>query len=379
MRESAYPEILKRPIVEELAPTDFAEVTEEQSSTLPNNSLALLSPGELGIVLSVGDFASLPGTTITVPITISDAENLQSLSVSFAYDPSILSIVDPDSDTTENEGVRRAGISADWELEPNNPVVNVNQETGEVSLTLVNNQELPTVDEGGNVPSGTILEVDFEVSEDAELGSTSSIDLQNARVGVNDRDIEVGDSNLGDGNFTVGESATVELFRFRNTTFETGTYVFVGAEERDAIRADENLNQTFALDGVQEDGTINPAFKASTQPGDDLVGFYRLKSLAVPGTFLFVAREEYDLIFAPDSDQQDQWEKEGFNETGEEDIPEFYLLDNIAERGVQFNRFQNNQNNTFLYTGPGETQAIAEDPNLSNLFNDQGPAFKSLD
>lgn len=378
MNGSDNQEIQERPFVEELVPTSFAEVSnKDNSNSILNDSLALLSPDDLGTVLSVVNSANLPGTTVTVPIAISDAEGLQSLSVTLTYDPSILSIVDPDSETAENEGVRRAGISAGWELNPTNPVANVNQETGEVSISLVNTGELPQADEDGNVPSGTILEIDFQVNENAELGSTANIDLQTARLGVNDQDIEAGNANLQDGEVTVGESASLELFRFRNTTFDTGTYVFVGATERDSILANPDFNQTFELDGRQEDGTVNAAFKASTTPGDDLIPFYRLKSLDVPGTFLFVSTEEYNGIFAEDSDQREKWEKEGLDTEGN-DIPEFYLYDGSADIGVEFNRFQNTQNNTFLYAGPGETEAIANDPNLSNLFNNQGVAFESL-
>jgi hypothetical protein len=174
------------------------------------------------------------------------------------------------------------------------------------------------------------------------------------------------------------DSETIELFRFRNTSFESGTYVFVGAAEKDAILADEDLSNTFALDGQQEDGTVNPAFTASTTAvGDESIPFYRLKSLDVPGTFLFVSTEEYETIFAEDSDQRDKWEKEGLDGEGN-DIAEFYLLDGSADRGVEFNRFQNNQNNTFLYAGPEETQTIENDPNLSSLFINQGIAFESL-
>jgi hypothetical protein len=176
---------------------------------------------------------------------------------------------------------------------------------------------------------------------------------------------------------TAPEPETIELYRFRNTAFETGTYVFVGAEERDNILEDPDLNQTFSLDGQQEDGTINPAFVASTVAGEDYIPFYRLSSLENPGTFLFVSTEEYEGIFAENSDQRDKWEQQGFDEA-ETDIPEFYLYDGSADLGTEFNRFQNSQNNTFLYAGPEETEAIANDPNLANVFNDQGVAFESL-
>ena len=55
-----------------------------------------------------------------------------------------------------------------------------------------------------------------------------------------------------------------------------------------------------------------------------------------------------------------------------------YLLDGSADRGVEFNRFQNTQNGTFLYAGPGETETIENDPNLSDIFVNQGVAFESL-
>ncbi len=172
---------------------------------------------------------------------------------------------------------------------------------------------------------------------------------------------------------------TIDLFRFRNTNFETGAYVFVGAEERDAILANPDFNQTFALDGVQEDGSITPAFTASTVAGEDLIPFFRLESLALDtlGTFLFVSTEELNAIFAEGSDQADQWVRQGFDENGE-DIPEFFLFDGVADRGDDFNRFQNNQNNTFLFAGPEESAAIANDPNLANIFTNQGVAFESL-
>ena len=182
---------------------------------------------------------------------------------------------------------------------------------------------------------------------------------------------------VGDVGEELGLVQTIDLFRFRNTSFDTGTYVFVGEQEKNDILADENLSNTFSLDGEQEDGTVIPAFTASTTPGDGLIAFYRLKSLDVEGTFLFVAQQEYDGIFAEDSEQRDKWEPEGLNEAGE-DIPEFYLYDGSADTGTQFNRFQNTQNGTFLYAGEAETEAIESDDNLSNLFTNQGVAFKSL-
>ena len=170
---------------------------------------------------------------------------------------------------------------------------------------------------------------------------------------------------------------TIDLFRFRNTNFETGTYVFVGAEERDAILADPDLSESFELEGRQPDGSISPAFTASTQPGDDLLPFFRLQSLETPGTFLFVSRGEYDAIFAEDSNQKDKWEQEGLDSQGN-DIPEFYLFGAGAGQGPVFNRFQNQENNTFLFASPEETASINSNPDLSGTFLDRDSAFESL-
>ena len=163
----------------------------------------------------------------------------------------------------------------------------------------------------------------------------------------------------------------IELFRFRNTNFDTGTYVFVGAAERDAILANTDLNQIFELEG---NGAT--AFTASTKPGEDLLPFFRLQS-DVPGTFLFVSTAEYNAIFAEDSNQKDEWTQEGLDAEGN-DIPEFYLFGVDAGQGVEFNRFQNRDNNTFLFAGPDETAAINSNPSLSAIFIDQGVAFEAF-
>ena len=380
MNETYNQNEMEAPIVEELVPTDFAEAVEsEPDSGVSQSYLTLLDPDNLETVLSIDSFSGASGTTVTVPIAISDAEGLQSLQVNLTYDTSILTINDPNEETIENEGVRRAGISANWESDINNPIAGVDPETGEVSISLINTTgELPQPSEEGNPTSRTILEIDFQINEDAELDSVADINLQEARVGIEDRDIVVGEDNLDNGDVTVDDGTTIELFRFRNIAFDTGTYVFVGAAERDSIESNPDFNQTFELDGRQEDGTVNAAFTASTVPGENLIPFYRLRSLDVEGTFLFVSTDELNAIFAEDSDQRDKWQREGFDETGETDIPEFYLLDGSADSGTEFNRFQNNQNNTFLYAGPAESQAIADDPNLNSLFTNQGVAFESL-
>ncbi|VEP17726.1 putative Furin [Hyella patelloides LEGE 07179] len=166
-------------------------------------------------------------------------------------------------------------------------------------------------------------------------------------------------------------SEPIDLFRFHNTTYETGTYIFVNAEERDAIISDSELREIFALDG------ISPAFTASLVDGDDLAPVYRIRSLETPGTYAFVGQQERDAIFA-DPNLREIYEAEGLDSEGN-DVADFYLHPADAGLGTEINRFQNTQNGTFLYASPAETEAIINDPNLSSIFTNQGVAFNSLE
>lgn len=218
-------------------------------------------------------------------------------------------------------------------------------------------------------------EIEFLDGDYAVFGNiTEGLDLIDS-IEQGDR-IEDAEVISGLENLEQGEpTTTIDLFRFRNTSFPTGTYLFVGATERNDIQSNPNLSETFALEGEG-----NAAFKASTVESvgeDDLLPFYRLRSLDVEGTYLFVSTEEYNTIFDEDSEQKDKWEKEGFDSEGE-DVAEFYLYGADTGKGVEFHRFQNNQNNTFLFAGPEETEAINNDPNLSATFTDQGVAFEAL-
>ena len=116
---------------------------------------------------------------------------------------------------------------------------------------------------------------------------------------------------------------------------------------------------------------------ASSVQRDDLFPIYRLRSLDVPGTYLFVSTQEYDAIFADDLEQQNKWIREGLNNENE-DIPEFYLFEGSTGHGIEFHRFQNQQNSTFLYADLTETEAIVNDADLSSLWIHQGVAFESL-
>ena len=170
---------------------------------------------------------------------------------------------------------------------------------------------------------------------------------------------------------------TIELYRFNNTTTDTGTYLFVGKEERDAIKANPDLNQTFELEGVTEDGTVNSAFRAFLQPGNDLIPIFRLRHSHQAGMYLFVGEEEHQSIFAADSPQKDNWISEGVDDEGN-DIAEFYLYSSGSGLGASFERYRNVENGSYLYVTVTEGAAIRSNPDLAEIFIYEGGAFESI-
>lgn len=92
--------------------------------------------------------------------------------------------------------------------------------------------------------------------------------------------------------FNVGIEAgddLIGLYRFQNKTV-SGTYLYVGEEERNAIVNNPNLSQTFELEGL-----AFYVYGAGSGNGEPL---YRLQNNAIPGTYLFAGQQERDAIFA---------------------------------------------------------------------------------
>lgn len=180
----------------------------------------------------------------------------------------------------------------------------------------------------------------------------------------------------------------LELFRFRNNNLTTDSYVFVGEQETEEIRGDIELSSSFTLD----DGVIRffdprgfsdfnpppaPQFVASLTPEPDTIPIYRLRSLETDGTYLYVSTEEYNVIFAEDSDYRNIWITEGLDEANN-DIPEFYLRHGGSSIGQTYNRFQSIENNTFLYADAQQTAEIETNPEIARLYINQGAAFNSF-
>ena len=204
------------------------EISGEQSiDELTGNTLSESLVGSGPIILantasdpnlSIQDnLTGISGGTLTVPISINDATGVQSLTLTLNYDTNIFDVIDPVEDTETNEAIRRTGISEDWTLtagegdnpdaELPNPVAKVDDENGEIEISLFNPNGVTP--EG----SGNIVEIDFSISADAATDSTTTIDLRSARLGIDGKTDEtvLGDSLLGDGTVTVGVGGSLDV------------------------------------------------------------------------------------------------------------------------------------------------------------------------
>jgi trimeric autotransporter adhesin len=144
---------------------------------------------------------------------------------------------------------------------------------------------------------------------------------------------------------------TTSIYRFQNTGI-TGTYLFVGDEERQSVL---NNNPGFALEGE--------AFKVGVQAGDDLLPVYRFQNLDRQGTYLYVGEEERQNILAT-------------NPRFQEEGRAFYVLDPASDKGTEIYRFRNTEagkDGTYIFVGAQERDNIQA--NFSNYVL-EGVAFE---
>ena len=249
---------------------------------------------------------------------------------------------------------------ADQTIDLSDVFEDIDSDTIELSVSNNSNPELVTPVLNGNDLTLNFLEYQSGTADISVIGTA---------------DGQSGEEET----FTVTVNpTTIEFYRFNNNTTETGAYLFVAEAEKDAILADSDLSRAFTLEGVREDGSVNSAFKASSQPGENLIPLYRIKSANRPiGVYLFVGEEEYQSIFAEDSLQKDKWIKEGLDTEGN-DIAEFYLYPSGSDLGESLYRFNNTHNGGYLFVGQEESAAIRSHSDLSDIFISEGEAFETL-
>jgi len=104
------------------------------------------------LAVSIGDATAAPGSTVTVPVSVSGAQNLGSLDIAIAYDPGVLTVVSVDEGSlgnglfvsnTDRPGVATVSIADPSGINGNGPVANlkftVNGAAGTSSkLTITN-------------------------------------------------------------------------------------------------------------------------------------------------------------------------------------------------------------------------------------------------
>jgi len=112
----------------------------------------LVTIGNIG-----GSFTGTPGSTVTIPVNIDNADLLESVELRIAYDTTLLDVA--------ASGVRKGSLTGASTL-----IVNVDDAAGLVYVSMVMTRPL-------SAGAGSLLEIDFKVSQKAAAGETR-IDLQ---------------------------------------------------------------------------------------------------------------------------------------------------------------------------------------------------------
>lgn len=306
----------------------------------------------------------------------SEPNNGESSSIAFQYQIAITGAFDEplSFNLTTSDGTATAGedyVAVDEVV----TILPANVETDGSSTSIGNNNI------GNNNTDGKIIQiggsgtgttnlfesvtVDLLADEEDESAEGFSLSITNpvgVTVGRSTATAIIEDDSNGESDNSDGDADNViELFRFRNTTFDTGTYIFVSEAEKEQIIDNLDQNRTFALEGNGE-----PAFIASSSEGDDLAPFYRFQSDVTPGSYIFVGEEERNNI------------QENFADSFTEEGLAFYAYDAGTGIGEEFNRLRNTSNGTYLFANSTETEAILSDRDLANTFTNEGVAFESL-
>ncbi len=142
------------------------------------------------------------------------------------------------------------------------------------------------------------------------------------------------------------------MYRFRNTSYDTGVYLYAGETESESIK--ENYGN-FVEEGL--------AFYVSPTPQDGLIAFNRFQNTNLPGTYLYAGETESESI------------RENYANFVEEGIA-FYAYPQGSQMAATISRFQNGSlPGTYLYTGQPETDSVIN--NYPN-FNLEGIAFEAI-
>ena len=145
----------------------------------------------------------------------------------------------------------------------------------------------------------------------------------------------------------------IDIYRFQNQVIP-GTHLYVAEAEREIVNRD--FSDTFVEEGF--------AFRASSEPKDDLIDLYRFRH--DQGTYLYVGEEERSFI-NNDPNFSAQYTEEG----------RAFSVYGVGEgKATPFNRFRRlDMVGVYLYATGDEATNIRS--NLSELYFDEGIAFEA--
>ena len=145
----------------------------------------------------------------------------------------------------------------------------------------------------------------------------------------------------------------IDIYRFQNRVIP-GTHLYVGEAERETVISD--YSDTFVEEGF--------AFRASSEPKDELIDLYRFRSNQ--GTYLYVGKDERSNIHN-DPNFSGEYTEEG---------RAFSVYGVGAGKATPFNRFRRlDMIGVYMYATGDE--AINIQTNLSDLYVDEGIAFEA--
>jgi hypothetical protein len=170
------------------------------------------------------DITGTPGSTVTVPVNIDNADLLESVVLKISYDTNLL-------DVTAN-GVRTGSLTAGGSL-----LVNVDDAAGTINVSLLTKAPL-------SAGSGSLLGIDFQIRSDAVAGTTP-IDLQSLSLNEGQLVLTVDPVPGGDG--TDGRIRIVS-----SATVPSGFIESVGAQTltTDATTVTHSVSPTTASESI---------------------------------------------------------------------------------------------------------------------------------
>jgi ELWxxDGT repeat protein len=164
----------------------------DQTAIPPLAGIVIPPPVADPLVNMPTDITGTPGSTVTVPVKIDNADLLETVVLKIAYDTELLDVA--------ADGVRTGALAAGGSL-----LANVDEAAGVIFISLLTQPAL-------TAGAGTLLEIDFQIRSDAVAGATP-IDLQSLSLNEGQLILTI-DPVVGadgtDGRVTIASAAVID-------------------------------------------------------------------------------------------------------------------------------------------------------------------------